>query len=108
MNFLCKFKDQKKEDIFKIVDHDGDGTITKDQLTALLKQNDIQFPQKIVEFIFTEGNTVISKKKFMERVEKKDQKLQKMFQRIDTDNSGTISKLELKKAFHMWDYKITE
>ena len=31
-----------------------------------------------------------------------------MFRWIDTDNSGTISKLELKKAFHMWDYKITE
>ena len=31
-----------------------------------------------------------------------------MFSRIDLDNSGTIGKMELKKAFHMWDYKITE
>lgn len=107
---LPKDEIQGMKKMFQSIDTDNSGTITIDEFRTMLKQKDAFIPEtelnSILSAVDIDGNGVIDYEEFLaatmnlqgKAVIKDEDQLMAAFKRFDTDNSGTISRDELRQA----------
>lgn len=112
-NMVTKKEHSDLAETFKILDLDGDGVITKEELSeGFKKMNKIYSPDEIDEIfnmIDTDGSGTISYTEFVAAAIEKDkllsdERLETVFKIFDEDKSGKISINEFKKIFENTNY----
>ena len=112
-NMVTKKEHAELAQTFKILDIDGDGEITKDELSQGFKKlNKIYSPEEIDEIfnlIDTDGSGSITYTEYVAAaIEKEkllcDERLETVFKIFDEDKSGKISVEEFQKVFDKANY----
>jgi len=107
----CKFlnKDQEKavKETFALIDKDGDGIITSEELYEVMRKIDPNISQdevkEIVVAVDVNGDNVISLDEFLSvrinrKVVQKEERLRKLFRCLDLDDNGKLSSGEICSA----------
>jgi len=100
----CKFlnKDQEAavEETFALIDKDGDGIITAEELFEVMRQVDPKISKdevkEIIVAVDVNGDNVLSLDEFLSarinrKVVQKEERLRKLFKCLDLDDSGALS-----------------
>lgn len=89
------------EDIFKTMDRDKNGYLSREELAIGLEANKVPPSQKLLDKIFSHcdlnGDMKISFDEFSKFIDSQNQKLKNFFNVYDTDQSGYVSNEEMEK-----------
>ena len=115
---LTKEETDKMEEIFAAMDTNGDGMLSKEEISHGYEEHfgthiDDEELDKIFSAIDTDGSGAIDYSEFLMATMNEQQllskeKLKQAFKMFDKDNSGTISKEEIKEVLGNVDEEIAE
>ena len=121
MNMLTKITDQENleglREQFEALDKDGTGYINASELRAAMKENKFRFYEDQVDLIISKvdyfGNNLINYTEFLvATLDMKtcldEDKMVQLFNQFDTDNSGNITKDNIKSAMNKLGHNITQ
>jgi len=106
-NFLNRNQEESVRETFRLIDTDGDGIITADELQNVIKQIDPEISRdeirEIILAVDLNGKKGITVDEFLSarinrKVVQKEERLRKLFKCLDLDGNGTLRLYEISAA----------